>query len=205
MKVTKVYKEDGCILVKVAGWNEPLKLENHVGNRRFMDQFEKYQKSTPALALGPGCTVGELKSIGYQLKDYDGYHFLEKSCTIEVIAFKEKALRWKESRKGNFWTPINCNVHKTGLTNYFTRDVHALLHKKSYDKNPNILEGETYNGVCKARVYGYGDVIEDDFKLNYVNYTIFIEDPKSELAKNAYEEAKFKKWINQKLIKSKSK
>lgn len=186
MKVTKVYKEDDCILVEVTGWDEPLLLENHVRNRRFMEEFEKQQKVE--IGLEHGCTVGELKSIGFELKDYDGYYYLEKNCTIEVTGFKKKYLRWNESRKGKFWTAINCNVKNTGLCEDLTREVHALLHKKSYDKNPNILEGQTYNGVCKAMVYGYGEVIEDDFKLNHVNFTMFTEDPMSEIAKDVFAE-----------------
>jgi len=187
MKVTKVYKEDDCILVEVTGWDEPLLLENHVRNRRFMEEFDRYQLSThKETLLDTGCTVGELKSIGFELKDYDGYHYLEKNCTIEVTEFKEEALRWNESRKGKFWTAINCNVRNSGLHPSLTREVHALLHKKSYDKNPNILEGQTYNGVCKAMVYGYGEVIEDDFKLNHVNFTMFTEDPMSKIAKDVF-------------------
>lgn len=187
MKVTKVYEKDGYILVEVTGFSEPLVIKNYEARSKFLRKFQEYWKPLTSLPLG--CTVGELKSIGFELKDYDGYHYLEKNCTIEVTAFKEEALRWNESRKGKFWTAINCNVKNSGLCEDLTREVHALLHKKSYDKNPNILEGQTYNGVCKAMVYGYGEVIEDDFKLNHVNFTMFTEDPMSTIAKDEY--AKF--------------
>jgi hypothetical protein len=186
MKVTKVYKEDGCILVEVSGWPEALILPNHHDNRRFMREFDRHELMYKETLLDTGCTVGELKSIGFELKDYDGYHYLEKNCTIEVTGFNKEALRWNESRKGNFWTAINCNVKNTGLCEHLTKDVHSLLHKKSYDKNPNILEGETYSGVCKAMVYGYGEVIEDDYKLNHVNFTMFPEDPMSTIAKDEF-------------------
>ncbi len=189
MKVTKVYEEDGLILVEVTGFNEPLILSPHSYNqsdKRFKKAFDMRQK--PVTALTHGCTVGELKSIGFELKDYDDYYYLEKNCTIEVTGFKEKHLRWNESKKGKFWTAINCNVKNTGLCERLTREVHALLHKKSYDKNPNILEGQTYNGVCKAMVYGYGEVITDDFKLNHVNFTMFTEDPMSTIAKDQFAE-----------------
>ena len=187
MKVTKVYEKDGYILVEVIGSDEPLLFENYEAGSKFLRKFEKQQKVETGLGLR--CTVGELKSIGFELKDYDGYHYLQKNCTIEVTGFKKEALHWNESRKGKFWTVINCNVKNSGLYPSLTREVHALLHKKSYDKNPNILEGQTYNGVCKAMVYGYGEVIEDDFKLNHVNFTMFTENPMSKIAKDVF--AKF--------------
>lgn len=162
MKVTKVYKEDDCILVEVSGWPEALILPNHVDNRRFMNEFNKPE---PTLGLPLGCTFADLKSIGFELKDYDGYQYLEKNCTIEVTAHA-KDLSWYETKKGKYWTSVQCNVEHTGLHPKLTQSKICLLHKKSYDKNPDLKLGK-YTGICKA-------MITDDSKLDHVCFIMFM-------------------------------
>lgn len=176
MKVTKVYKEDGCILVEVTGWNEPLILENHVRNRRFMDEFDRYQKYTTLLEYG--CTVGELKSIGFELTDYKGFQYMIKNCTIiPKRPLYQGDLQWKETPSGKYYTHLQCDTIVDGLHERLTHDKVCILNEKSYDKVSSIHYGRAYSGVCKAILNKFSKEITDDCRLAHVNYTMFTNEP----------------------------
>jgi len=185
MKVTKVYKEDDCILVEVTGWDEALILRNHVDNRRFMREFEKQQKCVTGLEYG--CTVAELKSIGFELTDYKGFQYMEKNCTI-IPRRPQIDLQWKESPNGKYYTHLQCDAIVDGLHPALTHNKCCILNEKSYNKNSNIHYGESYSGVCKAIINKHTEEITDDSRLAHVNYTMFTNEPMAEIAKEKLDE-----------------
>ncbi len=181
MKVTKVYEEDGCILVEVTGFNEPLILDNHSSNKRFKKAFDMRQKPVTGLPLG--CTVGELKSIGFELTDYKGFQYMEKNCTI-IPKNPQKELKWKKSRNGKYYTFLQCDAIVDGLHPALAYNKECILNEKSYDKNSNIHYGESYSGVCKAIISKDTEEITDDSRLAHVNYTMFMSEPMADIAKD---------------------
>jgi len=184
MKVTKVYKEDDCILVEVTGWDEALILRNHVDNRRFMREFEKQQKVCET-GLPLGCTVAELKSIGFKITDYKGFQYMEKNCTI-IPRRPQIDLQWKESPNGKYYTHLQCDAIVDGLHPGLTHNKSCILNEKSYNKNSNIHYGESYSGVCKAIINKHTEEITDDSRLAHVNYTMFTNEPMAEIAKEEF-------------------
>ncbi len=188
MKVTKVYKEDDCILVEVSGWAEPLILENHVRNRMFMKEFDRYKLNThqkPETRLPLGCTVGELKSIGFELTDYKGFQYMQKNCTI-IPKRPQIDLQWRESPNGKYYAHLQCDAIVDGLHPALTYNKHCILNEKSYNKNSNIHYGESYSGVCKAIINKHTEEITDDSRLAHVNYTMFTNEPMSEISKDLF-------------------
>lgn len=176
MKVTKVYKEDDCILVEVSGWPEALILPNHVDNRRFMKEFDRYESNMhqeSVTGLKHGCTVAELKSIGFKITEYNGYQYMEKNCTI-IPRKPQIDLQWKESPSGKYYTHLQCDARVNGLHPALTYNKSCILNEKCYDQNSDIHYGEAYSGVCKAIINAYSEGITDDCRLAHVCYTMFM-------------------------------
>jgi len=183
MKVTKVYKEDDCILVEVSGFSEPLVIKNYEAGSKFLRKFEKDQESVTGLEYG--CTVGELKSIGFELTDYKGFQYMEKNCTI-IPRRPQIDLQWKESPNGKYYTHLQCDAIVDGLHPALTYNKYCILNEKSYNKNSNIHYGESYSGVCKAIISKDTEEITDDSRLAHVSYTMFMNEPMSDIAKDQF-------------------
>jgi hypothetical protein len=190
MKVTKVYEKDGYILVEVTGSDEPLLFENYEAGSKFLRKFEKQQKVETGLEYG--CTVGELKSIGFELTDYKGFQYMEKNCTI-IPRRPQIDLQWKESPNGKYYTHLQCDAIVDGLHPELTYGKACILNEKSYNKNSNIHYGESYSGVCKAIINKHTEEITDDCRLVHVNYTMFTSEPMADIAKDEF--AKFLNWM----------
>ena len=183
MKVTKVYKEDDCILVEVSGWPEALILPNHNDNKRFMREFDRHQELETGLEHG--CTVAELKSIGFELKDYNGYQYMEKNCTI----IPRKPLMdpyWYKTSNGKYYTYLQCHAKVDGLHPGLTYGKACILNEKCYDKNSNIHYGEAYSGVCKAIINTYAKEITDDRRLAHINYVMFTNLSSADIVSDAW-------------------
>lgn len=181
MKVTKVYEEDDCILVEVTGFNEPLILDNHSSNKRFKKAFDRHQE--PVTGLEHGCTVAELKSIGFELKDYKGFQYMEKNCII-IPRKPQIDIEWKKSSNGKYYTFLQCNARVNGLDPALTHNKNCILNEKCYNKNSNIEYGESYAGVCKAIINKHTEEITDDCRLAHVGYTMFMSEPMADIAKD---------------------
>lgn len=172
MKVTKVYEEDGCILVRVEGWPEDLILENHVDNRRFLREFNKFRSTN----LDIGCTVRELKAIGFREKDWNGFKYLEKNCSM--VLKRRGTIMWEQRANGKQWTLLDCNPIVSGLHEDLTKDTICLLNKTSYDKNPEFDYDKSYSGICRAIIekpMGHDGKLIDEYLLSNVQYTVFVD------------------------------
>jgi hypothetical protein len=183
MKVTKVYEKDGYILVEVTGSDEPLLFENYEAGSKFLRKFEKQQKVETGLELG--CTVAELKSIGFKITEFNGYQYMEKNCTI----IPRKPLTdpyWYKTSNGKYYAHLQCDAKVEGLHPGLTYDKACILNEKCYDKNSNIHHGEAYSGVCKAMINTYTEGITDDCRLAQVCYTMFTNKASADIVSDAW-------------------
>ena len=171
MKVTDVYVKNDHILVKVNGYMWPLVLPNSSESRRFMSEFNMFKD----VNLDAGCTIANLKSIGFRKTDDDGYDYMVKNCFID-LKMMQRNIDWMKTANGKEWALLECNAAVYGLHKDLTKDVLCILNKASYDKNPNLKSGR-YSGVCRAILSTQGNGITDDSVLSHVQYTMFMNDP----------------------------
>ena len=172
MKITKVYEEDGCILVRVQGWSQDLILENHFDNRMFLRKFNKFRSTN----LDIGCTVRELKAIGFREKDWNGFKYLEKNCSI--VLKRRGTIMWEQRANGKQWTLLDCNASVSDLHVRLKQDKVCLLNKTSYDKNPEFDYDKSYSGICKAIIekpIGHDGELLDEYILRGIQYTVFVD------------------------------